>query len=89
MGRGDTFIMVDGSEKRTLDAYQKYHSTKDAARLAVHSAVRHGLLPRVTDLRCDDCGKQAAHYHHESYLAMHWLNVVPLCTGCHGLRHAK
>jgi hypothetical protein len=57
--------------------------------LAVQYAVRTGKLTRVTERRCLDCGVRAQQYHHHrGYQKEHLLNVVPLCTRCHGKRHA-
>lgn len=50
---------------------------------AVYSAIRVGRLSRPDSLQCS-CGNQAAHYHHhKGYAPEHWLDVVPICIGCH------
>ena len=54
----------------------------------VRQAVVMGQLPKIKTLTCVDCGAQAAHYHHHNgYEPEHWLDVVPLCRTCHGIRH--
>lgn len=54
---------------------------------AVQRAIRHKLLPPAKECICVDCGKQAGHYHHESYAEQDRLNVTPLCASCHKRRH--
>jgi len=75
--------------KRNEEPALMLHPEKGAARLAVLNAKRRGEIPFASSLICADCGKPAKHYHHESYLPEHWLDVVPLCTLCHGKRHRK
>ena len=53
---------------------------------AVNYAVRTGKLVPVKTLFCD-CGKQAAHYHHDSYAEEDWLKVTAVCRACHGELH--
>lgn len=60
-----------------------------SAKNAVNNAIYEGKMPRVSTRQCADCGKQAQHYHHESYAPEHWLDVVPLCASCHKMRHQK
>lgn len=56
---------------------------------AVQRAIRHGVLPPAKECTCADCGRQAKHYHHESYAEQDRLNVTPLCVSCHKLRHTR
>ncbi len=67
--------------------YTELHPERDAARLAVYRAVNHKQLPKVRKCKCADCGKQAQHYHHESYAPEDQLKVIPLCCSCHKKRH--
>jgi len=55
---------------------------------AVHRAVKRGELAPASACECQDCGRPAAVLHHHSYEREHWLDVVPLCKPCHGIRHA-
>jgi hypothetical protein len=53
----------------------------------VARAVRSGALPRVSALRCADCGGPARDYdHHLGYDDEHALDVVALCRRCHARR---
>lgn len=55
---------------------------------AVFRAVKRGDLPPVVSLECQSCGKPAQHYHHHNgYDQEHRLDVVPLCSLCHGHSH--
>lgn len=55
---------------------------------ALNYAIRRGKLPKVSTLICTDCGSPACHYHHHlGYEKEHWLDVIPLCRGCHRRRH--
>lgn len=60
---------------------------QERARQAVHDAIRRNGFPKPTRYLCTDCGVQAEEYHHESYEREHWLDVIPLCVGCHKKRH--
>lgn len=58
-----------------------------------HHAVEFAILDgRITrPLCCSDCGKSGdveAH-HHRGYAPEHHLDVIWLCTVCHGARHHK
>ena len=71
---------------------RKKHAQKAnaKARTAVMVAVRDGILPKVSSLKCSDCRDvEAESYHHESYGPSQWLVVVPLCNPCHYKRHGK
>lgn len=64
------------------------HHKRKAAREAVTSALRAGDLVRPPS--CSTCGRAcAAEAHHKSYEPDHWLDVVWLCTACHGREHAS
>lgn len=54
---------------------------------AVNVAVKKGILPHISERKCEDCGEQANEYHHESYDEDKWLDVTPLCFTCHKIRH--
>lgn len=63
------------------------HPERFKAREAVIYAVKIGRLPRVSTLKCQDCGESAREYHHWSYEPEHWLDVIPLCKNHHSARH--
>ncbi len=68
--------------------YRKQHPEVWLANAAIKQAVRvDRIMPPAKACVCADCGKQASHYHHESYEPEHWLDVVPLCASCHKIRH--
>jgi len=73
---------------------KKYHARRRRlyperikAKDAVHNAIRDGRLTPVGELPCCGCGKQAEHYHHESYEPEHRLDVIPFCESCHKFLH--
>ena len=62
---------------------------KRKAQSAATNAVRDGKLERKTS--CEHCGvfDKPLQKHHWSYLEEHWLDVVWLCTKCHGAEHRR
>ena len=79
--RGRVKWRENGHTWRPIDPVHK------AANTAVHNAVRDGrLTPRAN---CEDCGHDYTEYrregHHEDYRKP--LDVVWLCSLCHGKRH--
>lgn len=63
--------------------YRKNNSDKAKAHDAVTAAVAQGRLPKASTCSCAHCDGAATEYHHWSYASEHWLDVVPLCHGCH------
>ena len=59
--------------------------TKERARYLVQSEVNSGRKPKATSLQCAHCENMASHYHHPDYDKP--LEVIPLCTQCHGMAH--
>lgn len=60
---------------------------KVKCRALVNQRVRFGRIPKAKELRCEHCGRQAAHYHHYlGYSFEHRYSVIPLCTTCHALQ---
>jgi hypothetical protein len=53
---------------------KKYYATMRATRL--------GVMPRAAKMKCQQCGAQAAHRHHND--RAHPLRVLYLCARCHG-----
>jgi len=73
------------NEKRRL-YNSKREKIKNNARQKLERAVNSGLIRRPN--RCDDCGVECKpHGHHEDYSLP--LNVIWVCTACHGIRHRK
>ena len=71
------------AKKRNLIAKEN-NPEKIKARALVNQKVRFGRLPRAKDCACNQCGKQAQHYHHYlGYSFEHRYDVVPLCVSCH------
>lgn len=62
---------------------------KRKAQCAVSNALRDGKLVRPS--KCEHCGtsEKKIQGHHWSYLPEHWLDVMWLCTTCHGLEHRR
>ncbi len=65
------------------------NTCKRKAQIASNNAVRDGKLERKTS--CEHCGtdKKKLQKHHWSYLEEHWLDVIWLCTTCHGAEHKR
>ena len=48
------------------------------------NAIKRGEMPKAQDCACIECGESAtAYHHHRGYKTEHFLDVVPLCSGCH------
>jgi hypothetical protein len=75
--------------KEYIAAYNQSLQVK--ARNRVNKLILSGKLPRPDALICADCQDAvAAEYHHvNGYEREHWLDVVALCTICHGKAHRK
>ena len=54
------------------------------AQRAVRLAIKAGLLPKQSTLKCRDCGAQASCYEHRDYEKP--LEVVPVCQSCNIVR---
>lgn len=68
---------------------KKRHPEKNRAREAVAAAVRSGSLFRPASCSCcgENCKPEA--HHNNGYEKDNWLDVVWLCTSCHGEEHRK
>lgn len=77
--------------KRVSDIKLKWallnqHKTK--AKHAANRAVRDGKLQKKTV--CEHCNlEKKLQKHHWSYEEQHWLDVIWLCTSCHGKEHKR
>lgn len=79
-------------KQRILAQKQKWdeeNQHKRKAQHAVGNAVRDGRLEKSTV--CEHCGtsEKRIQGHHWSYLPEHQLDVIWLCTTCHGLEHRR
>ena len=55
---------------------------------AIRKAIERGTMVKAKMLTCRHCHKQATEYHHHlGYDEVHWLDVIPLCNGCHKKSH--
>jgi RNase P subunit RPR2 len=61
------------------------------ARKAVSRKVQMGLFPPAWAMVCEKCEEaQAAHWHHHNgYEKEHMIDVIAVCTTCHGKEHWK
>lgn len=60
------------------------------ARSEVKKAIIRGDLAPLILRKCTICGENAKEYHHhKGYEKKYWLDVIPLCSKCHGLEHRK
>lgn len=75
---------IQGQEK-----WLSKNKHKREAHHTVNNAVRDGRLFKPTV--CEHCGKTncTIYGHHWSYLPENWLNVLWLCSACHGKEHRK
>lgn len=84
---------IDPHYKEKVHSWPKkwkvINPTKRKAQVAACNAVRDGRLERKTS--CEHCGVvgKPLQKHHWSYLEEHWLDVVWLCTKCHGAEHRR
>lgn len=62
---------------------------KRQAHYTVGNALRDGKIEKPSC--CEHCGTSAKSIeaHHWSYLPEHWLDVIWLCTTCHGKEHKR
>lgn len=68
--------------------WKENNPDKRSAQCAANNAVRDGRLERK--FICEYCGSsERLQKHHWSYERQHWLDVVWLCSICHGVEHAR
>ncbi len=72
---------------RSSQKYREAYPQRKRANDCVQKAVKRKGFPRATTKSCNYCHKQAAVYHHWSYLQEHWLDVIPVCRMCHAAIH--
>lgn len=73
----------------TKKAWADRNQDKRRAQYTCKNAVRDGKL--VKSESCEHCGtsEKQIQGHHWSYLPEHWLDVIWLCTSCHGKEHKR
>lgn len=73
------------SKQRWADNNQQ----KRKAHYAVNNAVRDGKM--IKPAECEHCGtsEKKIQGHHWSYEPEHWLDVIWLCSRCHGKEHER
>ena len=69
--------------------WDKRNPEKRKAQRKVGAAVKSGQLKRPK--ACSHCNttEKAIQAHHWSYKEEHWLDVIWLCTSCHGKEHKR
>ena len=82
-------IQFKESILRSRQRWLEKNPYKRKAQNAAANALRDGKLERKTS--CEHCGtdEKKLQKHHWSYLEEHWLDVVWLCTTCHGKEHKR
>lgn len=73
----------------TKSSWVERNPHKKKAQSALSNAVRDSKVTKTTS--CEHCGtsEKKIQGHHWSYLEEHWLDVLWLCTGCHGKEHKR
>lgn len=74
---------------RSRQQWVEKNPHKRKAQHAANNALRDGKLERK--ISCEHCGtdEKKLQKHHWSYLEEHWLDVIWLCTKCHGAEHKR
>lgn len=78
-------------EKRKLEVREFRNSNPDKykAQTSINNALRDGKLTKLNS--CEHCGtsEKKIQARHWSYEPEHWLDVIWLCTKCHGKEHKR
>lgn len=76
---------IDATKQRWAEANVK----KRNAQIAANNALRDGKIERKVE--CEHCGtgEKRLQKHHWSYEPADWLDVIWLCTTCHGREHKR
>lgn len=75
--------------KERVKRHRNAHPEKAIARRKLSKAIETG---RIVPLKnCEHCGttEKQIQGHHWSYEPEHWLDVIWLCTTCHGKEHRR
>ena len=82
---------MDGKATKTNEESKRQWMLRNAHKKTAQNKARRARMTGVITQKftCEDCGKQNCklHMHHEDYSKP--LDVVFLCTTCHGKRHWK
>lgn len=85
------YLDVEEVKERVRTAKSKWAKSnpqKRKAQSAASNALRDGKLQRKTV--CEHCLlEKKLQKHHWSYEEQHWLDVIWLCTSCHGKEHKR
>lgn len=75
--------------RAAIKASDKKNPERRKAHKAVYYAVKVGKLPPAWSMVCEDCQESAAanYHHHKGYSEEYKLDVIALCTECHGKAH--
>ena len=71
--------------------YREEEREKAIAHGAVTYAIKMNDLPPAWTMVCSCCEEAQSRYwhHHEGYSEANRLNVVPVCSECHGIEHRE
>ena len=76
--------------KATRKLYNQKHPEQIKARVAVHNAVKKGVMRSVKTLQCHYCSDHATIYHHYlGHAQKNALDVLPVCAECHRKIHRE
>lgn len=75
--------------KKTKVEWVNRNPLKRQAQHALSNAVRDGKVVKLSS--CEHCvtSEKKIQGHHWSYAVEHWLDVIWLCTSCHGKEHKR
>ena len=75
--------------RKRVREYRESSPEKYKAHNAVTNAITRLDLPHASGLVCESCQEAQAqqYHHHNGYAPEHVLDVVALCTTCHGEEH--
>jgi hypothetical protein len=88
--RRERYAMMDRQESLAQERQERQRNPlRTKAKNAVRTAVQQGVFPPAAGLVCEDCQEALAqqYHHHLGYEPQHWLDIVALCTECHGRAH--
>lgn len=77
------------SIKSSKEKWLVSNPLKRKAQIAAGNALRDGKL--VRKFHCEHCNtsEKKLQKHHWSYEEEHWLDIIWLCTSCHGKEHKR
>ncbi|MGK2953565.1 MAG: hypothetical protein ACSLEZ_14440 [Thiobacillus sp.] len=75
--------------RKAIRTSQQKYPERHKARKAVAYAVQSGKFPPAWTMVCAHCQEALAaeYHHHNGYVGEHKLDVIALCTECHGKAH--